>query len=296
MICDNEDDAAKMAGIPVEGLGKFINARVRQAIRMANTARSSRVNVYPDDVLRRWWMLANADINELVEVRKINCRYCWGEDFSYQFTLNELRDAELEHYKIQMRLPESIRRPFDRQGGDGFRKDKDPNADCPECCGGGMTYPVFKDTRELSFAGRMLYDGVEISKDGTVKLKLRDRNYAEQMIARHLGMFDRGRFTITVNDPARMSKEDLQIMIDSLPEEARDKLRDVAGAVSTVGEALSDLKPSITIDHHVTNGTDSGAGHYNNGHDVSDEDDTLDNDDKYDPDAYLNHKGDDDNE
>src|SRR5205814_102347 len=56
---------------------------VQKALAQAQKFRSARTAIHADLVLRRWWMLATADVNELVELRITPCRHCWGLDHKY---------------------------------------------------------------------------------------------------------------------------------------------------------------------------------------------------------------------
>lgn len=156
-----------------------------------------------------------ADVNELVEGRRVPCRYCNGQGHRYQF-----RDVEMElllgvyqcgankeeYFFTDQRTGVSefaqvyydlgkAGRPFDPQGGDGYSS-KAPiwsvrngrERDCPACDGDGELRVFFHDTRCLSAAGKLLYEGFEVGKDGKVRLKIRDRTWAEQALLRHAGV------------------------------------------------------------------------------------------------------------
>jgi phage terminase small subunit len=77
---------------------------------------------------------------------------------------------------------------FDTAGGEGFNPKRDPNPSCPECWGDGDQRVVFKDTRDLSPAARLLFAGVEQTQNG---LKVRTHSQPDALvnIGKHLGMF-----------------------------------------------------------------------------------------------------------
>ncbi len=91
----------------------LLRSDIQGALQQAATFRSSRTAIYADDVLRRWHQMATADVNDLVEFRKINCRHCHGYDNRYQFTKDELRRAQMRHQMRELDKPERKRREFD---------------------------------------------------------------------------------------------------------------------------------------------------------------------------------------
>lgn len=152
--------------------------------------RSERTRVTADDVLRRWWQLATADPNELIEHRRTCCRHCHGTGFGYQRTAGEL-EAARKHHEAEARKPRRGKpplEPFDEQGGSGYDARRPPHPDCPECFGEGVGVVFAKDTRHLSPAARALYAGVKQTKEG-FEVKVHDQAAALAHVARHLGMF-----------------------------------------------------------------------------------------------------------
>lgn len=168
---------------------------VQRLIAGLQAERMKRCEITHDDVLRRWDLLAGASMNELVELWRVPCIHCHGEDHRMQRTPHAMRRAQLRHLEQQLRLPTSERREFDEEGGDGYdlRKpvysvENGYDHNCPECHGLGETFAYFKDTRYLTPAGQILYDGVKIGKDGSVEMKARSRTHAEEMVSRHVGL------------------------------------------------------------------------------------------------------------
>lgn len=162
-----------------ELLGK---TRVAEAIEKAIAARSKRTQIKADDILREWHELSNVDVNELVEYRRDNCRHCWGENHSYQWTHGEFEKAQ--------RDAEANGKPDPScDGGFGFSFNREPNPECPECGGEGRGKIHVHDTRRLTGAARKLYAGVHQGKDG-LKLLIDDRMKARENVGRHLGMFN----------------------------------------------------------------------------------------------------------
>lgn len=146
------------------------------------TRRSQRTEITQDMVLERWWELANADANDLVEYRRNNCRHCWGMDHGYQWTEHEFEAARNQALEKGDEAP-------DCAGGFGYSSTRAPNPDCPECHGEGMGTMHVHDTRRLQGAARRLYAGLKQSKDG-LQVLMADREKALENVARHLGMFN----------------------------------------------------------------------------------------------------------
>jgi len=136
---------------------------VRAAVEKAMAARAARLGITPEQVLQRWWDIANADPAELIEHRRVCCRHCYGKDHRYQRTPSEMAKAIDAFNEAQM-LAESKGERFactlDPQGGIGYDARKDPNPDCPECFGEGVALVHAKDTRDLSPTAKRLYAGV----------------------------------------------------------------------------------------------------------------------------------------
>jgi len=68
------------------------NVMVQKAIQDAMAARAKRVEVSVDDVLRRWLAIANADPNELIELRRTCCRFCHGNGMAQRTRLTSGRN------------------------------------------------------------------------------------------------------------------------------------------------------------------------------------------------------------
>lgn len=144
-----------------------------------------------DYVLAKYKEIVEADPQELIEIRRDNCRYCHGDHHRYQYTMAEWEKLMSEWQASVEDAQASGRRPLDvpdYQGGVGYDRRREPHPDCPECRGEGVKEVIPKDTRELSKAGRALYAGVKITRQG-IEIKMQDKMKAIEALARHLGMF-----------------------------------------------------------------------------------------------------------
>lgn len=166
----------------VQAARMLSNVNVHNYIKELIDERSQRTQITSDDVLRMWAEIALFDTNEIIEYRRVNCRYCWGVDNKYQWTVAEFEKEEKKSKERSKPPPENI-------GGFGFNCTREPNLKCPECFGTGQDKAFINDTRNLSAIGRMAYEGVKISKDG-LQVLIASKTEARNNLARHLGLFD----------------------------------------------------------------------------------------------------------
>jgi phage terminase small subunit len=162
------------------------NAKVQQAIAAGQAALSERTEITQEMVLERWWKIATADPNDLIQYRRVCCRHCHGKGFEYQWLDEaEFRAALVKFMEYKGDAPRE--RPKD-DGGYGYSKLAEVRADCPKCFGEGIEGIYAADTRKLKGASRLLYAGVKVTRDG-LEIKMRDQDAAMANVARHLGMF-----------------------------------------------------------------------------------------------------------
>ena len=181
----NTTRAAERAGYSrhtaEKGAWKLLkNALVADEIARAIAAREARTAVTADVVLARLWAIATADAGELVQLRYVNCRYCWGVGFEYQWSRVEWAAAVADAKSAGRDAPVA-------GGGLGFVLWRDPNAGCPECGGVGVAEVFVADTRSLSASAKLLYVGARRGKDG-LEIKLQDQFKALELVARHVGL------------------------------------------------------------------------------------------------------------
>lgn len=161
-------------------------------LEAAMQERAERVKIDADDVLKRMHAVATADARDLTEIYHCCCRYCWGKDNRYQFTPREMADARREHELAEIKAASEDKKiaPFDEAGGTGFDPRRDPNQQCPECFGRGEEVVVFKDTRDLSPAARLLFAGVKTTQHG-MEIRTHDQMAMLVNVGKHLGMFEK---------------------------------------------------------------------------------------------------------
>lgn len=199
LIDANATQAAIRAGYSMAS-AYAIGSRVRHIPAVAAIIearledRFERSRMTTDRLLSEYEHMAEADFNELVEYRRVNCRHCWGIGFKYQYNFIE-QDDRRESYDRQVieavskGIDEATIAPFDEHGGIGYLPNKEPNAECPVCAGEGIGEVFFKDTRFLSRRARSIYAGAEVGKDG-IKVKGYSKEKAMDTIARANKLFN----------------------------------------------------------------------------------------------------------
>lgn len=151
------------------------------AIQEAMENRSKELHIEARDVLRMWWTIAQADPRELIKYKRGACRHCWGEGFSYQF-------VDGDEYAIHLTKAAAGKAEIPKHEPTfGYTMNKKPNPKCPHCAGDGHGRVVVEDTSTLSPEAAMLYEGVQVGKDG-IRVHMRNRSEALLNIAKHIGM------------------------------------------------------------------------------------------------------------
>jgi len=160
-----------------------------------------KLGIRHEDLLARLWQQATGDVNDLVQARRVCCRYCYGVDHEYQWTTEreyrEARDAFVfeiagSDYEALIALSNAIEAGTSiaglptNIGGYGYDGTAQPNADCPECRGEGVLTIHVTDTRNS--VSNPLYEGVKQTKGG-IEVKIADRQKAIDQIARHLSFY-----------------------------------------------------------------------------------------------------------
>ena len=191
----NATRAAKAAGYSEDtayqtGYELLKKPEIKNLIDEEEERRAQRTLIEADEILLDLYNRATADPNELVELRRGCCRFCWGVDFKYQRTEGEMRRAQADYaFAVESaEKGEEPAAPFDPQGGTGYDARRKPNADCPECFGEGEMRVFFKDTRSLSPQARALFGGVKVTREG-IEVKMRSQDNAIELLGKHLKLF-----------------------------------------------------------------------------------------------------------
>jgi phage terminase small subunit len=172
--------AAIKAGYAERNAAKAASAlmllpHVKAEIQRLMKNRAKRHNISSDTVLSMFWDIATLDRTEMVNLAKVNCRYCNGTGHHYQFKHSEFIALDDKRKKAA-------------KGGSGFDEWGDPDPDCPECFGEGQERLHSMDTRHLPDHLKRLITGMKNGKNG-LELTFRDPDKALDSVARHLGMY-----------------------------------------------------------------------------------------------------------
>ncbi|HEO9044219.1 TPA: terminase small subunit [Enterobacter kobei] len=141
------------------------NARVLRAIRWLRDHHQKRLALTEREIIHQLSSIASIDANAFSQIRRVNCRYCWGEGHNYQW-----RDIE-EQLQAERRAEADNRPPPDVSGGVGFVAITIPNDECPRCHGEGVMETFYADTTQLDGPERWAYLGVEETMNG-LKVKI----------------------------------------------------------------------------------------------------------------------------
>ncbi len=156
------------------------NVNVQEAIRERLDDIATVAGITAEKVLKLRWQIATADPNDLMQLRRVCCRYCYGFDHEYQWTQAEYFEAANDAINKQHPAPDCI-------GGIGFDETLEPHPVCPECNGKGVESMHINDTRHLKGSARRLYAGVRKTKDG-LQILTRDQDAALKVVEAYLGM------------------------------------------------------------------------------------------------------------
>ena len=161
---------------------------VQAAIQKEISKRSKRTEIKADDVLRNWHDIATADPNEIIHLRRVCCRNCYGIDHQYQWRDEEEYNQAVQWAKKVAKEEDKPAKIPSNAGGYGYNKLEKPHPQCPYCWGEGHMEIHAEDTRFLSPKAKLLYAGVKQTRDG-FEIKMRDQDKAMENVAKHLGMF-----------------------------------------------------------------------------------------------------------
>ncbi|TNV23075.1 terminase small subunit [Buttiauxella sp. B2] len=160
-------EAYRLAGYQGEGATAHSNAsrmlrnaRVSCAVRFLRDQRQRRLSLTENEIIHQLSSIASADPNQLVQYRRLNCRYCWGERHLYFW-----RDIEEFDKAAEKASEDGKHEP--EYGGIGFVGTAYPNPECPKCNGEGEAQLFVADTTQLDGPARWLYAGIKQTQHGT---------------------------------------------------------------------------------------------------------------------------------
>lgn len=176
-------EAYRLADYQGEGNAAYVNAsrllrnaKVYRAIRWLRDKRQRRLALTEDEIIHQLSAIASADPNEISQIRRVNCRYCWGRNHKYQW-----RDMDEYHGALE-NDPEGGKPEY---GGIGFFESAVPNPECPRCGGEGIPGIYFADTTLIDGPARWLIAGVRQTMNG-LEVKIASQEAARRELLRIL--------------------------------------------------------------------------------------------------------------
>lgn len=241
--------AAQWAGYEVRGITTNLlsQGHIRCAIRERARLIADMASVNAVDVRRDLKAIFEADTTELSGIWKVPCRHCWGVNHQYQYTNAEFYYLEQAYSYGENNWPNVCltteygntiynhaqaayaagkqHHALDIKGGDGYSRNRQINAECPQCHGQGESMAYICDTRKLSEGGKKLFKGFKLTNDRRIELLTIDRTHVREMLARDT-MVGVEHKEISVNLPrtqeefdqllATMSEEDLENFVANI--------------------------------------------------------------------------------
>lgn len=199
-------DAYRLAGYKSEGNAASAgasqllrNIKVSRAIRWLRDKRQKRLALTEAEIIHQLSSIASMDPNELTQYRRVNCRYCWGEDHEYQWNDMDEYERACELAMKEEKSPPSF-------GGVGFIGSAVPNPDCPRCFGEGIGQQFFADSTMLDGPARWGYLGVEETMNG-LKMKIASPEAARKELLAYLKA-TKGKLPAAGGQPEGGSTED----------------------------------------------------------------------------------------
>ncbi|MHA1067137.1 terminase small subunit [Enterobacter ludwigii] len=151
-------EAYSIADYKSEGKSAYViasqlrrNPKVARAIRWLRDSRQKRLALTALEIIHQLSSIASVDANAFSQIRRVNCRYCWGDDHRYQW-----RNIE-EQLQAERRADADNKPPPDVSGGVGFVSVTIPNDECPRCHGEGVMETFYADTMRLDGPERRAY-------------------------------------------------------------------------------------------------------------------------------------------
>lgn len=178
-------EAYRLAGYKSEGNAASAgasqllrNTKVYRAISWFRTQYQKRYTADLDLLVGQLMAIVRADPNEVAQFRRVNCRYCWGENHLYQW-------RDIAEFDKAAEKASKDGKPAPEYGGLGFVDNVIPNPDCPKCCGEGRGEIHIADTTMLDGDARLLYAGAKYGKFG-VEILMEDKGAARRELLKYL--------------------------------------------------------------------------------------------------------------
>jgi hypothetical protein len=181
------------------------DSNVKALIENLRSKVAERVITQAADVTEEMLRIHAVDTTEIVQHRRLNCRYCNGTNHAYQWRdIGEFKHALVAHEAAIAQAGRTKKArdaaakggPSD-EGGYGFRFNAQPVPSCPNCLGEGITDVFIADTRFLTREQKRVIQSIKQGKEG-VEIKFRDQDGALKAAGQMLGGF---KSTIVLQNP-----------------------------------------------------------------------------------------------
>lgn len=176
-------------------MNPFKHINVRRAISEKIRPSFDRQGITFEENFKFVASIAYGDANELVEVKRCNCRYCHGILNKYQWTeaeyLEKIEETANDFKKLkgitgvvtQSELEDMGFVPPSCDGGYGFDKWSEPDLACPNCHGHGVERVYIHP----QYIFHPLYAGAEVDKNGNIKINMRNQDNAVKLLSQLAG-------------------------------------------------------------------------------------------------------------
>ncbi len=178
------------------------------------------------DVTNEFLRIAFADPGDIIQHRRLCCRYCHGVNHQYQWKdaaefNTAVTDTEAQNIaRKRMRPPlPALAIPSDA-GGFGFAFNAPPSPSCPECRGEGQPDLFIADTTKLTADQRRLIERVKIAKDGSMEIRFRNQSDALTKAGQMLGGFKQ---TVVLQNPDGSAVNAPPVVTPLTPEQAQEQ-------------------------------------------------------------------------
>lgn len=182
-------DAYRLAGYICTGDNAYTaasrlyrNVKVAKAVRYFRDKHQQRYSAEIDEVIHQLVSITRADPNAISQYRRVNCRYCWGENHLFQW-------RDIEEFDRAAAKNANDGKPEPEYGGLGFINNMDPNLDCPRCNGEGIGEIKIGDTRDLDADEHAYFLGVKQTKSG-IEVITESKQAARAMLIKLLTQSD----------------------------------------------------------------------------------------------------------
>lgn len=186
--------------------------KIKAAIERRMEAAAAAAEVDTQLVMSELYGLAMADPRDLMKVEQDCCRYCYGIDYKYQWTMAQYK-REFNKSLADNELPPDL------EGGVNFDPRLPPVEDCPECHGRGVERVAITPSAKLSRGAARLLASMKQTKEG-IEIKTRDQDAALMAMGRVVGLFrDRQEITGPAGGPMQIQAAVATAALTSLTNE-----------------------------------------------------------------------------